>query len=110
MQQRLGIAQAIIADPELFVFDELSSGLDPIGRHDLREVLIRLKERGKTIFFSSHELTEVEDLCDRVLMVHRGRCIQQKNVEELIHPLNKFTIRFTPKEGMMRRVARRSSL
>ncbi|MCA9440855.1 MAG: ABC transporter ATP-binding protein, partial [Candidatus Omnitrophica bacterium] len=99
MQQRLGIAQAIIADPELLVFDELSSGLDPIGRHDLREVLIRLKQRGKTIFFSSHELTEVEDLCDRVLMVHKGRCIEQKKVSELIHPLNRFTIRFTAKEG-----------
>lgn len=99
MQQRLGIAQAILADPELLVFDELSSGLDPIGRHDLREVLLRLKSEGKTIFFSSHELTEVEDLCDRVLMIHRGKCIEQKRVEDLIHPLNRFTIRFTPKPG-----------
>lgn len=94
MQQRLGIAQAIISDPELLVFDELSSGLDPIGRYDLRQVLLRLKERGRTIFFSSHELSEVEDLCDRVLIVHKGRCIQEKRIEDLMHPLNRFTIVF----------------
>ena len=99
MQQRLGIAQAIISDPELLVFDELSSGLDPIGRFDLREVLLRLKSEGRTIFFSSHELSEVEDLCDRVLIVHQGRCVAEKNVEELLHPLNRFTIYFTPGEG-----------
>ena len=63
MQQRVGIAQAIIADPDLLIFDELSSGLDPVGRCDLREVLLDLKRRGKTIFFSSHELHEVESLC-----------------------------------------------
>ncbi len=94
MQQRLGIAQAIISDPELLVFDELSSGLDPIGRFDLRQVLLKLKERGRTIFFSSHELSEVEDLCDRVLIVHKGRCIQEKRVEDLMHPLNRFSIVF----------------
>jgi ABC-2 type transport system ATP-binding protein len=85
MQQRLGIAQAVISDPELLIFDELSSGLDPIGRYDLRQVLLKLKERGRTIFFSSHELSEVEDLCDRVLIVHRGRCIQEKQVADLMH-------------------------
>lgn len=99
MQQRLGIAQAIISDPELLVFDELSSGLDPIGRYDLRQVLLKLKERGRTIFFSSHELTEVEDLCDRVLIVHKGRCIQEKRVEDLMHPLNRFTIVFAMNPG-----------
>lgn len=95
MQQRLGIAQAIISEPELLVFDELSSGLDPIGRHDLRQVLLGLKGRGRTIFFSSHELTEVEDLCDRVLIVHRGRCLEQKKTSDLLKPLNQFTIDFT---------------
>lgn len=95
MQQRLGIAQAIISDPELLVFDELSSGLDPIGRYDLRQVLLRLKARGRSIFFSSHELTEVEDLCDRVLIVHKGRCLEEKNIAELMRPLNRFTVEFT---------------
>lgn len=99
MQQRLGIAQAIISDPELLIFDELSSGLDPIGRYDLRQVLLKLKAKGRTIFFSSHELTEVEDLCDRVLIVHKGRCIEEKAIGELLHPLNRFTIRFSLASG-----------
>ena len=83
MQQRLGIAQAIIADPEALFFDELSSGLDPIGRYDLRNVLLELKSRGRTIFFSSHELTEVETLCDRVLIIHEGRIIKESSLDEL---------------------------
>ncbi len=94
MQQRLGIAQAIIADPELLIFDELSSGLDPLGRHDLREVLLRLKRDGKTIFFSSHELTEVEDLCDRVIMINKGEIVTEAAVSDLMKPLNVFDVRF----------------
>ncbi len=76
MQQRLGIAQSIIAEPDLFIFDELTSGLDPVGRFTLRTLLLSLKEKGKTIFFSSHELAEVETLCDRVLIIHRGRILR----------------------------------
>jgi ABC-2 type transport system ATP-binding protein len=87
MQQRIGIAQAIISDPDLFVFDELSSGLDPIGRYDLRTVLEDLKDRGKTIFFSSHELHEVESLCDRVIMINQGRKIEDTSVPELMKRL-----------------------
>lgn len=77
MQQRLGIAQAILADPDLLVLDEVSSGLDPLGRYDLRILLEDLKNRGRTIFFSSHELSEVESLCDRVLLVHDGRILRE---------------------------------
>ncbi len=99
MQQRLGIAQAIIADPELLIFDELSSGLDPVGRFDLREVLLELKRRGRTIFFSSHELSEVETLCDRVIMIHRGRVVTQATVRELMKPLNVFEISFRLPDG-----------
>ena len=87
MQQRVGIAQAIIADPDLLIFDELSSGLDPVGRYDLREVLFDLKRRGKTIFFSSHELYEVEALCDRVVMIHQGRKLCDETVPELLAAL-----------------------
>ena len=83
MQQRLGIAQALIAEPELLILDELSSGLDPVGRHDLRRVLVRLKQAGRTLFFSSHELTEVESLCDRVIMIHRGRLLRDETLAEL---------------------------
>lgn len=84
MQQRLGIAQALIADPDLFIFDELSSGLDPIGRHDLRNVLLDLKRQGRTIFFSSHELTEVETLCDRAIIIHKGRMLKSAPLAELV--------------------------
>jgi ABC-2 type transport system ATP-binding protein len=87
MQQRVGIAQAIIADPDLLIFDELSSGLDPLGRHDLREVLMDLKRRGRTIFFSSHELYEVQALCDRVVMIANGQKLADQRVDELMQAL-----------------------
>ena len=83
MQQRLGIAQSMVAEPDLLIYDELSSGLDPLGRHDLRNVLHELKEQKRTIFFSSHELTEVEALCDRVVMIHRGRIVQNSDLDRL---------------------------
>jgi ABC-2 type transport system ATP-binding protein len=101
MQQRLGIAQAIIADPELLIFDELSSGLDPLGRHDLREVLLRLKANGTTIFFSSHELTEVESLCDRVIMINQGKVVAEAPVAELMKPLNEFHLRFSTADSQL---------
>ncbi|MEX2607992.1 MAG: ABC transporter ATP-binding protein [Kiritimatiellia bacterium] len=83
MQQRLGIAQSLIAEPDLLIYDELSSGLDPLGRHDLREVLLDLKKKGRTIFFSSHELVEVETLCDRVIMIHQGRILKDLPLADL---------------------------
>jgi len=92
MQQRLGIAQAIISEPELMIFDELSSGLDPVGRFDLRQVLLRLKREGRTIFFSSHELSEVESLCDRVIMINQGHIVTEAAVGDLLKPLNEYEI------------------
>jgi ABC-2 type transport system ATP-binding protein len=83
MQQRLGIAQSLIAEPELLVFDELSSGLDPLGRHDLREILLELKAAGRTVFFSSHELGEVETLCDRVILIHKGQLLRDASLASL---------------------------
>jgi ABC-2 type transport system ATP-binding protein len=83
MQQRLGIAQSLIGEPDMLIFDELCSGLDPLGRHDLREVLKELKATGRTIFFSSHELTEVETLCDRILMIHQGQIVKAATLEEI---------------------------
>lgn len=99
MQQRLGIAQAIIAEPEALIFDELSSGLDPVGKFDLRQVLLKLKQAGRTIFFSSHELTEVESLCDRVIMIHKGRIVTEATVQELMKPLNEFQVVFQLPDG-----------
>jgi ABC-2 type transport system ATP-binding protein len=73
MIQRLGIAQALINDPDLVFLDEPMSGLDPLGRREVREVILRLKERQKTVFFSTHILADAETLCDRVAVLHHGR-------------------------------------
>jgi len=73
MQQRIGLAQALINDPGLLILDEPTSGLDPVGRMQVREIIKRLKDEGKTVLFSSHELGEVETVCDRVAILHEGR-------------------------------------
>ena len=73
MQQRVGLAQALINNPDLLILDEPTSGLDPLGRMKVREIIQRLKEQGKTVFFSSHELGEVETVCDRVAILHEGK-------------------------------------
>jgi|SRR5450756_1167891 len=84
MQQRIGLAQALINDPGLLVLDEPTSGLDPVGRMQVREIINRLKDEGKTVLFSSHELGEVETVCDRVAILHEGRLRVMGAVEELI--------------------------
>jgi ABC-2 type transport system ATP-binding protein len=72
MLQRVGIAQAIVHDPEILFLDEPMSGLDPLGRHEVRELIQNLKDAGKTIFFSTHILSDAEALCDRVGVIHKG--------------------------------------
>lgn len=101
MQQRLGIAQALISSPKLLILDEMSSGLDPMGRADLRKLLLSLKAQGRTIFFSSHELTEVESLCDRVLMIHKGKRLYSAKASELAQPLNSYRVVFSLEDSQM---------
>jgi ABC-2 type transport system ATP-binding protein len=84
MQQRVGLAQALINDPDLLILDEPTSGLDPLGRMKVRQIIQRLKEQGKTVFFSSHELGEVETVCDRVAILHEGRLRVEGKVEDLV--------------------------
>jgi len=72
MLQRAGIAQAILHDPQLIFLDEPMSGLDPVGRREVRDLIVRLKQQGKTVFFSTHILADAEALCDRVAVVHQG--------------------------------------
>jgi len=72
MQQRAGLAQALINNPDLLILDEPTSGLDPLGRMKVREIIQRLKDEGKTVFFSSHEMGEVETVCDRVAIINLG--------------------------------------
>jgi ABC-2 type transport system ATP-binding protein len=84
MLQRIGIAQALINDPELVVLDEPMSGLDPIGRKEIRDLILRLKETGKTIFFSSHILHDAELLCDRVSILVKGRLVAMGRITDLV--------------------------
>ena len=83
MLQRAGIAQALLSDPELLVLDEPFTGLDPLARIHFRELLQDLKRRGKTVFFSSHELGETELLCDRVAIMKKGHCVYQGPVKDI---------------------------
>jgi ABC-2 type transport system ATP-binding protein len=80
MMQRVGLAQALINDPELVILDEPMSGLDPIGRRDVRDIIIELKREGKTVFFSSHLIPDVEMICDRVGIIVEGRLRDQEDL------------------------------
>lgn len=83
MQQRLGLAVALLGAPEIVFLDEPTSALDPVGRSDVRDLLLRLRARGTTVFLNSHLLGEVERVCDRVCVVDKGRVIAEGTVEEL---------------------------
>jgi len=85
MVQRLGIAQALIGDPQLVVFDEPTSGLDPAGRKEVLDLVHALKQAGKTVFLSSHILPEVEQICDRVIIIDRGRLVRAGRLDEILH-------------------------
>jgi len=83
MLQRVGIGQAILHDPKLVFFDEPMSGLDPIGRREVRDLMEQLKSEGKTVFFSTHILSDAETLCDRVAIIHKGELRGVGAVEDL---------------------------
>ena len=84
MRQRLGLAQALLHDPDLLILDEPTDGLDPMGRSQIRDLLSRLKERGKTVFLNSHILQEVELICDRVAVMALGELRGMGTIEHLI--------------------------
>lgn len=86
MLQRIGLAQALINDPELVILDEPMSGLDPIGRKEVRDIIFELKKSGKTILFSSHILSDVELLCDRVAIIVGGRMRAAGRLEKILSP------------------------
>jgi len=86
MLQRIGLAQALIHDPELVILDEPMTGLDPVGRKQVRDIILNLKDRGKTLFFSTHILHDVELICDRVGIIMKGRLLASGRVEQLIRP------------------------
>ncbi len=84
MKQRFGIAQALVASPPLLILDEVTSGLDPLAQKEVKDVIVELKRRGMTIFFSSHQLTEVETICDVIGIVHRGRLLQCSGLDAFL--------------------------
>ena len=83
MMQRLGMAQALINDPELIFLDEPTDGVDPIGRKEIRDILINLRSLGKTVFLNSHLLSEIELICDRVAILNKGVLIKEGSIEEM---------------------------
>ena len=86
MLQRVGIAQAILHEPEVVVLDEPMSGLDPVGRREVRDLIVQLKAEGKTVFFSTHILSDAEALCDRVAILNRGEMVGVGRIAELLKP------------------------
>ncbi len=83
MMQKLGLAQAMLNEPDLIFLDEPTDGVDPIGRKEIRDILMELKKKGKTIFLNSHLLSEVEMICDRVAILNKGDLIKEGSVDDL---------------------------
>ncbi|MGB9120594.1 MAG: ABC transporter ATP-binding protein, partial [Candidatus Angelobacter sp.] len=92
MLQRVGLAQALVNDPDLLILDEPASALDPLGRMRVREILLRAREAGKTVFLSSHLLSEVEQICDRLAIVIKGRVARVGMLAELLESQDRFVI------------------
>ena len=89
MARRIGLAQALINDPDLLILDEPTTGLDPIGTRQIKDLIIQLSERGKTILLCSHLLADVEDVCDRIAILYGGRIQSQGRVRDLLQQTNK---------------------
>jgi ABC-2 type transport system ATP-binding protein len=102
MKQRLGIAQALINDPEVIFLDEPTDGVDPVGRKEIRALLHQLKEEGKTIFLNSHLLGEVELICDRVIIMQRGEVIREGDIAALTQQQGLYMIGLVPREEFPR--------
>jgi ABC-2 type transport system ATP-binding protein len=92
MVQRLGLAQALINTPDLLILDEPTDGVDPIGRRDIRDLLLEQRERGATVFLNSHLLSEVERICDRVAILKDGALVREGTVEELTRPAEAYAL------------------
>lgn len=98
MTQRVGLASALVGDPDLLIMDEPSSGLDPVGRKELRALLSTLKNEGKTIFLSSHLLSEMESVCDRVGVMARGRLVACGTPQEITQARDEVRVQIEPGE------------
>ena len=103
MQQRLGLAQVLVNDPEVLFLDEPTEGLDPLGRKEVRDLLVSLRAGGKTIFLNSHLLSEIELVCDRVLILDRGKVAHKGTPEEFLRETGEYRIRFARVDEAVRR-------
>jgi ABC-2 type transport system ATP-binding protein len=107
MLQRVGIAQALLGSPDLLILDEVTSGLDPVGRKELRELLRERQRQGATLFFSSHELAEVDMLCDRILLIDKGVLIEEREMGGLKEELRQYSLSYSgapPFEDLGKRI------
>ena len=93
MVQRIGLAQALINDPEIVFLDEPMSGLDPVGRYQIRELILLLKKQGKTVFFNTHILSDVELICDRIGILNKGELIALGSLQELLGTTNSYQVK-----------------
>lgn len=107
MQQRTGIAMALVNDPELVILDEPTDGVDPVGRREIRDVLVRMREEGRTVFLNSHLLSEVEMVCDSVAIMVQGRVVSQGSIDELTAHSRRFEVTFAGLEETTLRVGER---
>jgi ABC-2 type transport system ATP-binding protein len=98
MKQRLGVAQAILHDPEVIFLDEPTDGVDPVGRREIRAIMQRLRDKGKTLFLNSHLLGEVELICNRVAIMQRGEIIREGTVEALTRLTGLYVVGLAPGE------------
>ena len=93
MARRIGLAQALINDPELILLDEPTSGLDPIGTREIKDFILKLKSQGKTVLMSSHLLADVQDVCDRIAILHDGELKELGRVDSLLKVRDETEIR-----------------
>lgn len=105
MQQRLGLAQALISDPEVLFLDEPTDGLDPLGRKDVRDLLVQLREEGKTIFLNSHLLSEVELVCDRIVILDQGSVARSATPQQFTRGTGEYVIRVAAADAAARAAA-----
>ncbi|MFA9197648.1 MAG: ABC transporter ATP-binding protein [Aliarcobacter sp.] len=93
MLQRAGLAGALVGDPEILMLDEPTAGVDPAGSREIRDLILELKARGKTVIFSSHLLEQVEDVADRVIILHRGKKLREGRLEDLLTKKNEWEVK-----------------
>lgn len=101
MLQRVGIAQSLLGSPDLLILDEVTSGLDPIGRKELRSLMKQRQKEGATLFFSSHELSEVDMLCDRILLINKGLVVEERSMDELKDQLRRYVLVYSGAPPLM---------